>query len=204
MFIAVDQVCLSLITWNLEHRSIMKNLVILVFLASCGNHSGSDGKAGLPGSNGLDGLSLVVDVQVFSNSAGVTCNRTDIFQDTNRDSIYSPGDTYQNGFLVCDGAVGANGAAGRDGLNGSTGENGLDGLNGAPGLDANMTYQVVEIIDPCGQQHPHGFDEVILKLGNGKYLASFSDNANGLNTRFGILPPGSYVTTDGTNCHFIL
>lgn len=60
---------------------------------------------------------------------------------------------------------------------------------------------IVDIIDPCGD-HPTKIDEVILRTQSGKLIASFSDNANGQNTRFSIIKVGSYVTTDGTNCHF--
>lgn len=60
---------------------------------------------------------------------------------------------------------------------------------------------IVSIKDPCGAQN-NSWNEVFLKLSDGSYVASFSDNANGLNTRFTLLKDGSYVTTDGTNCHF--
>lgn len=60
---------------------------------------------------------------------------------------------------------------------------------------------IVSIKDPCGAQG-NAYNEVFLKLSSGKYLASFSDNASGLNTRFSLLTDGSFVTTDGTNCHF--
>ncbi len=60
---------------------------------------------------------------------------------------------------------------------------------------------VLEVIDPCGDA-PGIYDEVILRLANGQLLTSFSENANGKNTRFSILTPGSYVTTDGSDCSF--
>lgn len=209
---------------------IVPVLACLVLTQACGRRPGKMGSPGLNGANGVNGFSLVVDVVNQETEDGVLCKRTDIFQDLNRDSIYSEGDAYQNGFLVCDGAVGAKGdkgdtgetgsqgeqgeqgeqgVAGSDGANGSDGSNGIDGANGIDGkdgkdgLDADTTYSVVEIIDPCGDAE-NVYDEVILKLGNGTYLASFSDNASGLNTRFGILPPGTYQTTDGTNCIFTL
>ena len=179
-------------------------------LMACGHRSGS---TGVNGKNGVDGYSLVVDVVTMVSANGVICKRTDIFQDLDRNNFYSTGDTYQNGFLVCDGQVGAKGDTGeqgvagldgQDGTNGHDGLNGHNGTNGTNGLNADTTYQVIEIIDPCGAQQAQGFDEVILKLGNGKYLASFSDNANGKNTRFGLLPHGNYQTTDGTNCNFTI
>lgn len=179
----------------------MKSILLLTSISllaiSCGPRR--PGQVGAPGTNGLDGYSLVVDV-VTMNSDNVSCKRTDIFQDIDRNNYYSVGDLYQNGFLVCDGAVGEQG---EQGLAGEDGEDGTNGLNGQDGLDADQTYNIVEIIDPCGDT-PNKYDEVILKLGNGTYLASFSDNANGLNTRFSILLPGNYRTTDGTNCNFTL
>lgn len=59
---------------------------------------------------------------------------------------------------------------------------------------------IVSIKDPCGAQGSN--NEVFLKLSTGRYLASFSDNANGLNTRFTQLTDGNFGTTDGTNCKF--
>ena len=87
-------------------------------------------------------------------------------------------------------------------LNGLNGSDGQDGADGQDGQDAPPTaYSVVELIDPCGDK-PGKFDEVFLRLANGMLVASFSDNQNGLNTRFSVLTPGSYQTTDGTGCFF--
>jgi hypothetical protein len=60
---------------------------------------------------------------------------------------------------------------------------------------------IVSLKDPCGAQG-NVWNEVFLKLSSGVYIASFSDNASGLNTRFTVLKDGSYVTTDQTNCFF--
>lgn len=160
-------------------------LVALLISVSCGRRPG---KVGQPGRDGVDGYSLVVDVSTFTSGA-VTCKRTDIFQDLDRNNYYSSGDAYNNGFFVC---------------NGEKGEDGEQGIQGLPGINADTTYNIIAVVDPCNTQNSHGYDEVILKLGNGTYLSSFSDNANGLNTRFGILKPGNYVTTDGTSCRFTI
>lgn len=62
-------------------------------------------------------------------------------------------------------------------------------------------YQnIVSIKDPCGPQG--SYNEVFLLLSTGRYLASFSDNASGQNTRFAVLTDGNFVTTDGTHCYF--
>lgn len=58
-----------------------------------------------------------------------------------------------------------------------------------------------EIIDPCGDTVGK-YDEVLLRLSDGSIIASFSDSASGQNTRFALIPNGSYQTTDGTSCRF--
>lgn len=85
---------------------------------------------------------------------------------------------------------------------GDRGPAGAQGPAGSDGAAAAMSaYAVAEVLDPCGDA-PGVIDEVLLKLANGQLLASFSDNSSGKNTRFSIIPAGSYVTSDGTNCHF--
>ena len=76
-------------------------IALLIILTSCGRRPGRIGPEGAKGDNGQDGYSLVVDV-VAQTIGGVNCNRTDIFQDKDRNGFYSSGDTYQNGFLTCD------------------------------------------------------------------------------------------------------
>lgn len=57
---------------------------------------------------------------------------------------------------------------------------------------------IVGIRTPCGASP--GLNEVILRLNDGRYLSSYSDNPNGTNTRFIILLDGTYRTTDGRRC----
>jgi hypothetical protein len=79
--------------------------------------------------------------------------------------------------------------------------NGAPGDAGVNGQDAPPTaYTVTEIVDPCGDA-PGIFDEVFLRMANGTIVASFSDSASGQNTRFSVLVPGNYRTTDGSNCN---
>jgi hypothetical protein len=92
-------------------------------------------------------------------------------------------------------SCGKDGAPGKDGVS-IVGPQGPAGAQGPAGQAA-----VLEIIDPCGDA-PGIHDEVILRLANGQLLASFSQNASGLNTRFSILTQGNYITSDGSNCHF--
>lgn len=81
---------------------------------------------------------------------------------------------------------------------------GPQGAQGIPGINGVISdYQINRIEDPCGDA-PGIIDEVLLILANGQVLVSFSENANGKNTRFSILPPGSYQTTDGSGCVFTI
>jgi hypothetical protein len=75
---------------------------------------------------------------------------------------------------------------------------GMNGNDGANGQDA-----VLEVLDPCGDS-PNIIDEILIRLADGRVLCSFSDKANGQNTRLSILPPGSYRTTDGSSCAFTI
>lgn len=75
------------------------------------------------------------------------------------------------------------------------GDRGETGADGRPGLDGRDA--IVEIIDPCGPSL--GYDEIILRLGNGSLVAYFQ---NGVNEFLIDLHPGEYVTTDGQACHF--
>lgn len=59
---------------------------------------------------------------------------------------------------------------------------------------------IVAIYDPCGPQG--GYNEVFLQLSSGQFVASFSENVAGKNTRFTVLTNGNFVTTDGSFCYF--
>jgi hypothetical protein len=69
------------------------------------------------------------------------------------------------------------------------------------GQPAAAPVPVIEVFVPC-PEIPGLYREVILILSDGTMLASFSDNADGKNTRLSVLPPGTYKTTDGRNCIF--
>lgn len=113
------------------------------------------------------------------------------------------------------------------GCSNRTGTPGSDGLNGLPGANCTVSqvsngaiitcpdgttalvqngsssepsaFTIVDLIDPCGQEAD--FDEVLLKLYNGQYLVHFSHGGKQFLSTIGT---GSYVTTDGTNCHFTI
>lgn len=94
------------------------------------------------------------------------------------------------------GPPGEPGESGLDGQIGPRGEKGEPGSPGTPGQDAEL-----EIIDPCGDA-PGIHDEVLVRLPDGSLLVSMSDQVSGKNTRFVILGPGDYQTTDGSSCVF--
>lgn len=61
---------------------------------------------------------------------------------------------------------------------------------------AQEPYELVEVIDPCEDHH---LDEVLLRFANGQILAHYSA---GNKQFFTLLTPGTYITTDGTQCRF--
>lgn len=88
---------------------------------------------------------------------------------------------------------------GNDGTNGVDGQDGADGQDGQDALINGLT--IIEIINPCGDA-PGVYDEVFLRLSDDTIVSSFSESASGTNTRFSVLSPGSFVTTDGDRCYF--
>jgi hypothetical protein len=70
------------------------------------------------------------------------------------------------------------------------------------GTNAPTTpWTQISLLNPCGDA-PGIYDEVLVRAQDGTIVASFSDNANGKNTRFSVLTAGTYQTTDGDNCVF--
>lgn len=67
--------------------------------------------------------------------------------------------------------------------------------------EVNTPYTPSELIDPCGDTL-NIVDEVLVRLSNNQLLVLFADNVNGDNPRLAIIGPGSYMTSDGSNCHF--
>jgi hypothetical protein len=82
-------------------------------------------------------------------------------------------------------------------------DNAIQSAEVCNGADATVDnpFMPAALVNPCGDA-PGIWDEIFLRLANGQLVASFSDNANGNNTRFSILTPGTYETTDGDNCMF--
>lgn len=78
-------------------------------------------------------------------------------------------------------------------------DNGVDGIDGKDATFSGLTIR--RIINPCGDR-PFFNDEIMLELSDGSVISSFSDNVAGMNTRFSLLGPGSYMTTDGDHCYF--
>lgn len=75
----------------------------------------------------------------------------------------------------------------------------LNGTDGEDGEDAPPTaYSFTEVIDPCGDSPGH-LDEVLFKTYDGHIVAHYSHGSQEFLT---LIPPGSYVTTDGTSCYF--
>lgn len=80
------------------------------------------------------------------------------------------------------------------------GKDGTDGVKGEDGKDLLPSpYAITDIIDPCGDD-PNHFDEIIIKLYDGSYLAYFESGGKRFLTT---LDAGkSYQTTDYQKCNF--
>lgn len=135
---------------------------------------------GTNGSNGSNGHSMQFTVLEAASAICPAGGSTLLMAlDINDNGFYSATDPNQQQMTVC------------------------NGLNGANGADAPVPqFSPVDVIIPCNNTAT--YKEVLLRLGNGQVLASFSDNSSGVNTRLVLIPDGTYMTTDGTSCTFTL
>jgi hypothetical protein len=166
--------------------------------------NGTNGTNGLNGSNGVNGSNG--HSIVYSTLAATSCSNGGqtvmLAVDSNDNLSLDIDDTNIQSVTICNGNDGAQGATGQAGTNGTNGSNGSNGTNGTNGLNAPPTpFTPVGLINPCGDANGI-YDEIFLKLSNGTLLASFSDNTAGNNTRFSVLVPGTYSTTDNDHCIF--
>lgn len=79
--------------------------------------------------------------------------------------------------------------------------NGANGSDGA--TPVSPPFMPTELVSFCGNVDLL-WSEVGFRLANGLIVASFSENANGKNTRWTILVPRAYTTTDGYGCNFTI
>jgi hypothetical protein len=180
-----------------------KVLILLAILSSlaCAGRNVTNGKDGKNGSS--------CSVQTLTNGALISCEdgTSSLILNGEKGKSCTTTKTSNGALIACEdgtSAVVLNGNDGNNGLNGSDGVNGVDGTNGTngtdgrDGVDTSMTaYTVVEVIDPCGRQTM--FDEIMLRLANGQLMAVYADPSNQFLT---FVPPGTYMTTDGTKCIF--
>lgn len=176
----------------------MKNVIVLLAVAFClfgcgkikkefRGSTGAQGATGASGNNGVAGVNGINGFNGADGANGTSCSVVPVIASV----------AYPNGGAVI--SCGTSNVFVQNGSNGSNGSDGQDGSNGTNGT--NGADAVVEIIDPCGDASGI-WDEVLVRLASGQLLGSFSDNASGLNTRFAIIGPGSYQTTDASGCHF--
>jgi hypothetical protein len=170
----------------------MKYLMILSLLTACGpmytvqhGHDGSDGK------DGHSTLISIIDANTCSNGGKTIISYKDM---DDSGTLNLDKDTNVQTMQVCNGNNGSNGTDGATGAKGDKGDKGNDGTS--------SSFTPVDYVQPCGPTV--AYKEVLLILFDGSLLGSFSDNASGLNTRFAFIPDGSYIDTDGSNCHFVV
>lgn len=185
-------------------RNIAVNILIAVAVIGCGYPDtrivrGRDGTNGERGEAGEKG-DTVVGPKGDNGESIVGPKGDQGEQGTNGVN----GTNGTNGLNGVDGIDGKDGTNGIDGVNGTNGINGRDGTNGADGADgADGKDAIITVIDPCGDT-PNIIDEVLLVMSDGKILASFSENVEGRNTRFVLVPDGTFITTDGSRCVFTI
>lgn len=145
--------------------------------------------------------------------------------DLDRSNDFTTGDLVQTQVITCNGVNGVdglNGTDGVDGVNGQDGQDGQDGTNGADGVSCSVTKTastatitcgasqvavtdgtspvmpsgvlISNILNPCGVENG-GFDEVILKLSNGKFLAVYDGGPNEDHLHI-MVENTTYTTTD--------
>ncbi len=135
---------------------------------------GSDGEDGANGNDGSNGHAALI----AQLPAGDACDDGGVTLltalDTNDNLVLDSEDSNLQSATICNGAGG----------------------NVSP-------FSPVGLVDPCGTA-PGIHNEVFFRLENRSLVASFSDNASGANTRFALLSPGTYVTTDGDQCVFTI
>lgn len=154
---------------------------------------GERGEIGQQGSAGHSVVTATVSSLTCQNGGVTIFLATDLNDDGLINFNHDDGDL--KSVDLCNGSDGARGAQGE------SGRDGKDGVSPSPVPVVSTPFTPVGVYDPCGNT-PNKYNEVFLKLANGQYMASFSDDANGKNTRLSLLKDGSYVTTDGTNCYF--
>lgn len=134
--------------------------------------NGEDGVNGADGEDGLDGSSVVFSVLPASAVACAAGGST----------ILMAQDSNHNSQF-------------------DSADSGIQSTSICNGLSPQLSpYTPVGILRPCGGRALYA--ETLLRLHDGQILASFSENNSGKNTRFSVLPDGSYATTDGANCSF--
>ncbi len=148
---------------------------------------GQNGATGAAGAAGINGHSMQFSVFAAAPEICAAGGSTLMMAlDIHDNGFYSLTDPGQQQMTICNGANGANGT---------------NGTNGTNGVDAPVpAYSPVDVIIPCG--NTVSYKEVLLRLSNGQVLASFSENISGLNTRLSLIPDGTYMNTDGSNCTF--
>jgi len=89
------------------------------------------------------------------------------------------------------------GTPGPQGEQGPAGQDGKDGMDGVDGKDAVVeTIQLCPDIAPANNQ----FTEYLVRINGSLYGVYASGQKIGLTKLF----PGSWMTTDGRNCHFTI
>lgn len=138
---------------------------------------GQNGQQGAAGPAGQDGHSMQFEISPASTAVCPAGGSILVMAlDVQNRGSYSSSDPNQQSLVICNGQQGAAATA--------------------------SAYSAAEVIMPCGNSV--SYKEVLLRLANGQVLAAFSDNISGLNTRLSLIPDGTYMNSDGSQCVFSL
>ena len=151
-------------------------LIVLLLVGCCEDgRQGSVGSIGPPGSNALIQAS-VADTSLCGNGGVIYNSGTDL----NNNGVLNVSEVTSTN-VIC------------------------NGINAPP-----TSLTPVSLLAPCAHDpmHPTSLElsnpnlEVFIQMANGTVLDSYSENISGYATHFGVLSPGTYISTGYGMCTF--
>ncbi len=151
--------------------------MLAVALVAC---NGKDGRSGQDGQNGLNGHTSPPAVN--GHSAAFAAAPADVSLCAAGGTVLNAGTDFND-----DGALELTEVSATAVV-----------CNGAPA--ATNGFEPTNLVAACGGNIADSNNELFIRLANGILIGSVSQNVNGLNTHFGVVAPGTWVST-GSNGH---
>lgn len=189
-------------------KSIIKVSVLIaaILLSACGQKTQEvavTSKDGLNGRDGQDGYTTYIitkPVSPMSEQCGMSGGLEIVpYTDFNRNGVFDEGEqTVLASSVICNGAKGEVGLTGATGAVGTQGPKGEPGIQGIPGYSSQGGMTPVKLCANDSSQYPeYGF-----VIGNSLYAVYYGVINGTLNAFMARLTPGSYMSTNSTNCTF--